>query len=116
MNKKQNSRTSIRNHYKGVNCDMRNTLNTLTERFIDTQNVSEFQTLMLTHESIVSELIGIPPVQKTTFSDYEGVVKSLGAWGGDFVLACGPKTSKNYFKTKGHKVCIPFYEIISQAT
>lgn len=116
MNKKQNSRTSIQNHYKGVNCDMRNTLNTLTERFIDTQNVSEFQTLMLTHESIVSELIGIPPVQKTTFSDYEGVVKSLGAWGGDFVLACGPKTSKKYFETKGYKVCIPFYEIISQAT
>ena len=114
MNKKQNSRTSIRNHYKGVNNHVRNDLGALTKRFINTQNISEFQNLMLVHESIISKLIGISPVQKTSFSDYEGVVKSLGAWGGDFVLACGPKTSKTYFETKGHKVCIPFSEIISQ--
>ena len=114
MNKKQNSRTSIRNHYKGVNNHVINDLGALTNRFINTQNVSEFQNLMLVHESIISKLIGISPVQKTSFSDYEGVVKSLGAWGGDFVLACGPKTSKTYFEKKGHKVCIPFSEIISQ--
>ena len=114
MNKKQNSRTSIRNHYKGVNNHVRNDLGALTKRFINTQNVNEFQNLMLVHESIISKLIGISPVQKTSFSDYEGVVKSLGAWGGDFVLACGPKTSKTYFETKGHNVCSPFSEIISQ--
>jgi hypothetical protein len=116
MNKKQNSRTSIQNHYRGVSDEVRNALNTLTKRFVKTQKVSEFQTLMLAHESIISKLIGIPPVQQTAFSDYEGVVKSLGAWGGDFVLACGPKNSKAYFKTKGYKVCIPYSELISHAT
>ena len=116
MNKKQNSRTSIQNHYRGVSDEVRNTLNALTKRFVKTQNASEFQTLMLTHESIISKMIGIPPVQETTFSDYEGVVKSLGAWGGDFVLACGPKTSKAYFSTKGYAVCIPYSELISHAT
>jgi len=114
INQKQNSRTSIRNHYHGVNNDVRSTLNNLTKRFVNTKNINEFQNLMLTHESIISKLIGISPVQQTTFSDYEGVVKSLGAWGGDFVLACGPKTSKTYFKAKGYAVCIPFSEIISQ--
>jgi hypothetical protein len=116
MNKKQNSRTSIQNHYRGVSDEVRNTLNALTKRFVKTQNASEFQTLMLAHESIISKLIGIPPVQETTFSDYEGVVKSLGAWGGDFVLACGPKTSKAYFSTKGYTVCILYSELISHAT
>jgi hypothetical protein len=116
MNKKQNSRTSIQNHYRGVSDEVRNALNALTNRFVKTQNASEFQTLMLTHESIISKMIGIPPVQETTFSDYEGVVKSLGAWGGDFVLACGPKTSKAYFSTKGYAVCIPYSELISHAT
>lgn len=116
MNKKQNSRTSIQNHYRGVSDEVRNTLNALTKRFVKTQNASEFQTLMLAHESIISKLIGIPPVQETTFSDYEGVVKSLGAWGGDFVLACGPKTSKAYFSAKGYTVCMPYSELISHAT
>ena len=116
MNKKQNSRTSIQNHYRGVSDEVRNALNALTKRFVKTQNASEFQTLMLAHESIISKLIGIPPVQETTFSDYEGVVKSLGAWGGDFVLACGPKTSKAYFSTKGYAVCIPYSKLISHAT
>jgi hypothetical protein len=81
---------------------------------VKTQKKSEFQNLMLTHESIISKLIGMPPVQQTMFSDYEGVVKSLGAWGGDFVLACGPKTSKAYFLAKGYTVCIPYFELISR--
>ena len=112
MNKKQNSRTSIKNHYNGISDELRNTLNTLTNQFVKTQKMSEFQTLMLAHESIISKLIGIPPVQQTTFSDYEGVIKSLGAWGGDFVLACGPKTSKAYFLEKGYAICIPFFELV----
>ena len=116
MNQKQNSRTSIQNHYQGVSDEVRNALNALTKRFLKTQSASEFQTLMLAHESIISKLIGIPPVQQTVFSDYEGVVKSLGAWGGDFVLACGPKNSKVYFTEKGHKVCMPYSELISHAT
>jgi hypothetical protein len=113
-NKKQNSRHSIKNHYRGVSDQVRNSLNALTKRFVKTQKKSEFQNLMLTHESIISKLIGMPPVQQTMFSDYEGVVKSLGAWGGDFVLACGPKTSKAYFLAKGYTVCIPYFELISR--
>ena len=73
----------------------------------------DFQMLMLAHESIVSKLIGIDPVQETEFSDYEGVVKSLGAWGGDFVLACGPTKSKEYFAAKGFTVCFPYADLIS---
>jgi len=113
MNQKQNSRTSIQNHYQGANYNVIRSLDSLTNRFINSQNEIEFQNLMLKHESIIPKLIGISPVQQTTFSDYDGAVKSLGAWGGDFVLACGPKTSKTYFKAKGFAVCIPYSEIIS---
>lgn len=112
MNKKQNSRTSIQNHYCGVSDELRNDLNTLTKRFIKTRKASEFQTLMIAHERIISKLIGIPPVQQTVFSDYEGVVKSLGAWGGDFVLACGPKNSREYFLEKGYGICIPYFKLV----
>ena len=116
MNKKQNSRTSIQNHYRGVSDEVRSALNALTTRFVKTQKASEFQTLMLAHENIISKLIDVPPVQQTTFSDYKGVVKSLGAWGGDFILACGPKNSKAYFTKKGYAVCVPYSELISHAS
>jgi len=113
-NYKQNSRTSIKSNYGGVSNQTLNTLNALTKKFLKTQKASEFQTLMLAHENIISKLIGLQPVQQTKFSDYEGVVKSLGAWGGDFVLACGPKNSKAYFSAKGYAVCIPYHELISR--
>ena len=112
MNIKQNSRASIQNHYRGISDQERNALNALTKRFLRTKKASEFQALMLAHENIISNLIGLQPVQQTKFSDYEGVVKSLGAWGGDFVLACGPKNSKAYFSEKGYAVCIPYFELI----
>ena len=115
INKKQNSRISIRHHYNGVTDQLIDALNTLTKRFIDAKTVSDFQMLMLAHESIVSKLIGIEPVQETEFSDYEGVVKSLGAWGGDFVLACGSIKSKEYFAGKGFTVCFAYNELISPA-
>tara|TARA_B100000900_G_scaffold125444_1_gene105877 strand:+ start:3211 stop:4125 length:915 start_codon:yes stop_codon:yes gene_type:complete len=113
MNRKQNSQASIDHHYKGVTDQLIDALNTFTKRFIDAKTVSDFQMLMLAHESIVSKLIGIDPVQETEFSDYEGVVKSLGAWGGDFVLACGSKKSEEYFAAKGFTVCFPYAELIS---
>ena len=115
MNRKQNSQASIDHHYKGVTDQLIDALNTFTKRFIDAKTVSDFQMLMLAHESIVSKLIGIDPVQETEFSDYEGVVKSLGAWGGDFVLACGSKKSEEYFAAKGFTVCFPYAELISPA-
>jgi mevalonate kinase len=115
MNKKQNSRTSIRNHYHGITDQLVDTLNTLTTKFIEAKTIRDFQMLMLAHERIISKLIGIAPVQETEFSDYEGVVKSLGAWGGDFILACGPKKSKAYFAKKGYSVCFPYAELISPA-
>ena len=48
------------------------------------QNLEEFGLLMQCHEHIIARCIGQEPVQKR-FPDFEGVLKSLGAWGGDFI-------------------------------
>ena len=50
------------------------------------ENLDEFGLLMQCHERIIARCIGQEPVQKR-FPDFEGVLKSLGAWGGDFILA-----------------------------
>lgn len=42
-------------------------------------------------------------MQSTMFADFPGVVKSLGAWGGDFILAAAniaPTEIRSYFHKK----------------
>jgi len=49
---------------------------------------------------------------KKQFSDYSGSIKSLGGWGGDFVLATGSDQDMNYFRNKGYHTIIPFEQMI----
>ena len=78
------------------------------------QSLEEFAMLMQCHERIISRCIGQEPVQKR-FPDFEGVLKSLGAWGGDFILAAtrwGENQVKEYFKGKGLEVVFGYKEIV----
>ena len=78
------------------------------------ENLDEFALLMQCHERIIGRCIGQEPVQKR-FPDFEGVLKSLGAWGGDFILAAtewDEKQVKEYFKGKGLEVVFGYKEIV----
>jgi mevalonate kinase len=114
LNQKQNSRLAISKHYNGSSSSQISAINQLTEAFLSAKTLNDFQKNMVDHENIISKLTGHAPVQQKLFSDYDGVVKSLGAWGGDFVLACGPKESPDYFKQKGYTTILPFDKIISR--
>jgi len=67
---------------------------------------------MKEHEQLVSKTIRLEMVQDQHFSDYFGQTKSLGAWGGDFILATGNEDSPNYFNKKGFKTVIPYQDLI----
>ena len=78
------------------------------------QSLDEFGMLMQCNERIISRCIGQEPVQKR-FPDFEGVLKSLGAWGGDFILATtewDESQVKEYFKGKGLEVVFGYKEIV----
>lgn len=78
------------------------------------QSLEEFAMLMQCHERIIARCIGQEPVQKH-FPDFEGVLKSLGAWGGDFILAAtewDKSQVKEYFKGKGLEVVFGYKEIV----
>ena len=78
------------------------------------QSMDEFSMLMQCHERIVSRCIGQETVQKH-FPDFEGVLKSLGAWGGDFILAAtvwDKSQVEAYFKKKGLEVVFGYKEIV----
>ena len=68
--------------------------------------LDDFCLLMQCHERIIARCIGQTPVQKR-FPDFEGTLKSLGAWGGDFILAATEWDEKQvsaYFRKKGMEV------------
>ena len=78
------------------------------------QSLDEFAMLMQCHERIIARCIGQEPVQKH-FPDFEGVLKSLGAWGGDFILAATEWTEnqvREYFKGKGLEVVFGYNDLV----
>ena len=90
-------------------------ISNLTERMIAENDVGEFMSLMKKHENILSSELRLSKVQDLLFSDFAGAVKSLGAWGGDFVMAVAnekAEQSMKYFKEKGYKTMFRYGEII----
>ena len=117
LNQKQNSRSGIKS-YKSVtkNKDLYiNKVSSISEAMASTDDLAQFSNLIEQHENLVSDLMGMPVVKDRLFQDFEGAVKSLGAWGGDFVLVCSSKGSEyinQYFEDKGYEVILPYDQII----
>ncbi len=87
----------------------------ITEEIVKAQTFDDFNDLLIEHEEITSNILKYPRIQKEHFSDFKGTIKSLGAWGGDFVLATyqGPDQDvEKYFKEKGLDVVIPYKNLI----
>ncbi|MBK9455238.1 MAG: hypothetical protein IPO24_06465 [Bacteroidetes bacterium] len=67
------------------------------------------------HEEVMQYVLQEEKVKTKMFSDFNGVVKSLGAWGGDFVLAASAMDSAAitaYFKSKGLNTIIPYEQMV----
>ena len=71
-----------------------------------------FNVLIEKHEEIIAKILRKNTVKELLFSDFKGTIKSLGAWGGDFIIASGDLDSPNYFNQKGFETVIPFEEMI----
>lgn len=115
LNRKQNSRAGIARYKKNMlnNRDaFVSRISELTQLFTDCSELTKFEELIKEHEALVAEQIGLSMVQKALFPDYFGQTKSLGAWGGDFILATGNNDSVSYFKNKGYSTIIPFKDML----
>ncbi len=114
LNKKQNSRDGIR-HYNANKTNLKSVLediNKITSEVINTANLEHFETLIDKHETIISKLTRQAPVKTRLFSDFKGSIKSLGAWGGDFVLATTKNNPITYFKDKGFETVIRYSDMV----
>lgn len=114
LNQKQNSRTAISNYQKQgiIHSTTKDRLTAIGTEIAQTNDLDHFCTLLEEHEEITASFLNQTPVQQRLFPDFNGQVKSLGAWGGDFVLAAGNSSIKTYFQEKGFKTVIPYAEFI----
>ena len=113
LNKKVNSQKEVtkflnqKNEYK----DDISKINSLGEMLVKEKNQKIFNEMVKEHEEIISKIISKKPIQKIIFKDFCGQIKSLGSWGGDFILASGDTETPNYFSKKGYNIIIPFSEM-----
>jgi mevalonate kinase len=114
LNKKQNSREGIAkyNTHKTSSIEVIQDISDITSKLISCQSLSEFEILLKTHETIIANIIKQQPINEILFSDFPGSIKSLGAWGGDFILATSKDNPSEYFKTKGFNIVIPYKDMI----
>ena len=114
LNKKQNSRDGIK-HYnanKGSLGIVISDINDITLKMITCNSLSEFENLLNLHETIIAKVTKQTPVKALLFSDFKGSIKSLGAWGGDFILVAAEENPTGYFKEKGLDTIVPYTEMV----
>lgn len=90
-------------------------ISAISRALSDSRDLQDFCSLLNTHEAILSRCLGREPLQMQ-FPDFEGCLKSLGAWGGDFMLAATPwpeSRVKAYFEAFKLPVIIPYREWVS---
>ncbi len=109
LNKKQNSAREVAN-FSGFMPDTKllKRIGDISREMTWATDLSYFQSLMEEHEQILSGVLQRPDVQRELFAGYSGTIKSLGGWGGDFVMAAGDKDTPEFFKGKGYHTVIPF--------
>lgn len=117
LGNKQNSREGIeRYRAKGKkNTTAVEAISEITKKIYHTKSLLQFELLLKKHERIISKLIDLPQVQSLHFDYYWGVVKSLGAWGGDFVLVTSHKSyeeTKQYFNEKGFHTFLKYKDMV----
>lgn len=87
----------------------------ITNKIIQSDKLEVFIELIKKHEEIISKMIRKKVLQKVQFPDFDGGIKSLGAWGGDFFLATsmnGKEYIQHYFEQLGLSVILPFEKTV----
>lgn len=117
LNKKQNSSTQVKSFLESssTNENLIEEISNISQKFASEKEIHTFTNLMKQHENLIAKATGLTPVKELLFPAFEGAIKSLGAWGGDFALFLSEKdflTNKKWFEAKGYSLVLPFEEVI----
>lgn len=114
LNKKQSSKSAITTYLnQRGNIDQTiQKIDALTNLVIQSTTPKEFALALQQHEIEMSAVLELQTIQEVLFPDFKGIVKSLGAWGGDFVLAISKENPTSYFNEKGYPIVVPYRDMI----
>ena len=117
LNKKQSSKVAISAYYNNKNENLAENIldnNKITKSILESKTLKEFAHFVEKHEIHLSNILELETIKELAFPDFNGVVKSLGAWGGDFVMAISKENPVAYFTKKGYETILTYDEMILQ--
>lgn len=114
LNQKQSSKSAITTYLtqRHKSPSIYSKINAITQEIVQCSTLDTFAQLLVYHEILMSEVLETTTIKEQLFPDFEGVIKSLGAWGGDFILVLSKENPKQYFIEKGYTVVLNYDEVI----
>ena len=115
LEKKQNTQTSIKEYFntKTDKKQLIKNVNFISEEIVKCKDLNQFEDLIVEHENIIASATSQKPIHQLVFSNYsQGRIKSLGAWGGDFVLATSKNNDLSFFKNKGYNTIMKLSDLV----
>ena len=113
LNKKQNSISEIEKYSKNkASNSIINEISDITSEILVCNSIDRFNKLIEAHELIISKLISKQTVKDLLFKDFDGYIKSLGAWGGDMIMVTSQIDPSKYFIEKGYSTIFKFKELL----
>ena len=113
LNKKQSSISEIENYKnKKASDSIINEISNITSMILQCNSIEAYEKLIESHELIISKLLSKPTIKETLFKDFNGSIKSLGAWGGDMIMATSRNNPNKYFREKGYSTIFKFEELL----
>ena len=114
LNQKQDSKAAIAMYYSKQYAiqEIKEKIDAITNEILEGTNQERFEYLLQQHEAYMSDVLEMKTVKEKYFSDFEGTIKSLGAWGGDFVLVVSTTNPQSYFLEKGFTTLLHYHEMI----
>ena len=115
LEKKQNTQTSIINYFnvKSDRKQLIEKINLIAEEIIKSKDLNQFEDLIVEHENIIARATSQEPIHQSVFSAYsQGKIKSLGAWGGDFILVTSKNNDLSFFRNKVYKTILKLSDLV----
>lgn len=115
LNKKQNSKSAIYAYNNHKNNHLAQSVaenDKITHAILNAKTLKEFASAVQRHEIHLSNILEMQTIKEAVFPDFNGIVKSLGAWGGDFVMVVSNENPKEYFAKKGYETILTYNEMI----
>lgn len=102
LNQKQDTREGIRLYKsKQKSAALIDEFTNLTKEIVKADDLEYFSALMMIHEKKIADFLNVETSKEKYFKECPVFIKSLGAWGGDFVMASKFDGYRQWFSDLG---------------